>query len=74
MGTKEALKHERPESVQILENLEFQWVHQDAHRSVWHGYIFVARNGDVIKFSYADLADHDIAWLKQQLTKFGFSV
>jgi hypothetical protein len=69
LGRLDDLKKNRPESVQLLESLKFDWIQQVN----WHGYRLISKDdGTVYEFSYDQLSDHDAAWLKKQLAACGF--
>ena len=74
MGSLDELKGSRPESVQILEAARFEWVNQGPSGEIWRGYIFVKRDGTVVKFSYQDIADHGVDWIRQRLAPEGLQV
>lgn len=73
MGFKEDLEKRRPESVRMLEALKFEWVQQGPSGEPWSGYKFVRQDGQVDKFSYFQLVDNDVGWLKSQLIALGFA-
>jgi hypothetical protein len=38
----------------------------------WDGYIFVKRDGTVVEFSYKEIADHSVHWIRERLAAGGF--
>jgi hypothetical protein len=55
-----------------LEAAGFEWVNQDPDGKPWPGFIFVKRDGAVIKFSYGGIADHSVQWIRKRLAAEGF--
>jgi hypothetical protein len=72
MGFKEDLKESHSESVKMLEAAGFQWVNQDPDGKPWPSYILVKRDGAVVKFSYKEIADHSVHWIRERLAAGGF--
>jgi hypothetical protein len=72
MGLKEDLKESHSQSVQMLEAAGFQWVSQGRDGKPWAGYIFVKRDGTVVEFSYKEIADHSVHWIRERLAAGGF--
>jgi hypothetical protein len=72
MGFKEDLKESHPESVKMLEAVGFERINQDPDGRTWPGYIFVKRDGAVVKFSYQGIADHSVQWIRKRLAAEGF--
>ena len=72
MDFKEDLKESHSQSVQMLEAAGFQWVNQGQDGKPWPGYIFVKRDGTVVKFSCQVIADHSAQWIRKRLAAEGF--
>jgi len=56
----------------MLEAAGFEWVNQDPDGKPWPGYIFVKRDGAVVKSSYDGIADHSVQWIRKRLAVEGF--
>jgi hypothetical protein len=70
-GLKEDLKESHSQSVQMLEAAGFQWVNQGRDGKPWPGYFFVKRDGTVVKFSYQEIADHSVHWIRDTTCRRG---